>query len=696
MKSISFKIITAMLIIILLLTSVLSFVTYEITKNSIRTEVEEKLERQARNTADEIEILLTKTEAITDTLSNVVAESIDMNQLKLSNPNQESYVQDYLEYLDPIVIELANQLHNNTDAYVVFSPDYSRRFLNQSLVIQEGDAYVVFDAPSENTYLADEDDPETQWFYGPKTAEKGIWSQPYNDPTIGGRLITYSTPIYVDGTFIGVVGVDINFEVFSKLITDIRILDSGYAFLFDSDYNYLVHKDFTPEDNLKTIGNGEYAYMEDMLEASQVGHIYYEFNGEKKIQGFAHISNGWVLAVAPVTDELFEGLRRLRFIIIVITLVALVIAAIIAAFVGSSIARPVKKITQMIQRVSLLDLSAYPEDDKLLNYRDETGIMAAELKVMTQSLGSFVHELMKQAGQLNIDSDNLYTATVETSQSIEQVSSAVTELATGANKQSEDTSQSMIKLFNLDEKINDVVNNTTIMIEQATHVKDVNTETSKTLDALNNNLETTNKTINNVALQIQDLKKKSTAIGEVTGLIDQIADQTNLLALNAAIEAARAGSAGKGFAVVADEVRKLAEETSILTKRISESMAEIQNSIDESNNEMQHVKFIIESNGTISNNVEKAFKQTIESINDVMVQITLLNKNIDQVQTVKDVVIDSLKNISETTDGNAASAEEASASVEQQSATMMTLEDMSKSLSQIASNINDNIEKFKV
>lgn len=70
-------------------------------------------------------------------------------------------------------------------------------------------------------------------------------------------------------------------------------------------------------------------------------------------------------------------------------------------------------------------------------------------------------------------------------------------------------------------------------------------------------------------------------IGQVIGVITDIADQTNLLALNAAIEAARAGDAGRGFAVVADEVRKLAEKTMTATKQVSESVQSIQASAKE-------------------------------------------------------------------------------------------------------------------
>lgn len=103
---------------------------------------------------------------------------------------------------------------------------------------------------------------------------------------------------------------------------------------------------------------------------------------------------------------------------------------------------------------------------------------------------------------------------------------------------------------------------------------------------------------------IKGLEEASNRIGEVVGLISDIAEQTNLLALNATIEAARAGEAGKGFAVVASEVKNLANQTAKATEEIS-------GQVDEMQSVTKTAVVAIEAIG-----------KTIESMNEISVSIS--------------------------------------------------------------------------
>ena len=108
---------------------------------------------------------------------------------------------------------------------------------------------------------------------------------------------------------------------------------------------------------------------------------------------------------------------------------------------------------------------------------------------------------------------------------------------------------------------------------------------------------------------VQSLADIASKIGEVIGLINDIAAQTNLLALNATIEAARAGEAGKGFAVVASEVKSLANQTAKATEEISAQIAAVQNTTGEAVSAIKRIGGTISEVSTIATSIASAVEE---------------------------------------------------------------------------------------
>lgn len=116
------------------------------------------------------------------------------------------------------------------------------------------------------------------------------------------------------------------------------------------------------------------------------------------------------------------------------------------------------------------------------------------------------------------------------------------------------------------------VEETAAAIEEiTTAVKDANqraNEAGELVERTRKQAERSGAVVEQTIGAMSEIETSSDAIGEIIGVIDEIAFQTNLLALNAGVEAARAGDAGKGFAVVAQEVRELAQRSAGAAREI--------------------------------------------------------------------------------------------------------------------------------
>ena len=122
---------------------------------------------------------------------------------------------------------------------------------------------------------------------------------------------------------------------------------------------------------------------------------------------------------------------------------------------------------------------------------------------------------------------------------------------------------------------------------------------------------------------VRQLAESSERIGEVVGLIEEIAAQTNLLALNATIEAARAGEAGRGFAVVAAEVKNLAQQTTKATGDITQQISTIQSTMRDAVEAIDGINSTIKQISSVSTSIAGAVGQQSSATADISRNVLL-------------------------------------------------------------------------
>ena len=295
--------------------------------------------------------------------------------------------------------------------------------------------------------------------------------------------------------------------------------------------------------------------------------------------------------------------------------------------------------------------------------KDEFGKLGQSLNNLSEQFRNTMSETLTVVNQLNVASENITNTKISLNASTTKVRSNTDEIQSVIEIQSDSINEMTSVVTQLNTLLYEMSKKSAQIDLNNNDIYDSTLSGLNKMKTLNHSMVDVSETMIESSHQVDKLNDNFSEISDITNVINAVAQQTNLLALNAAIEAARAGESGRGFAVVADEIKKLAEQVinaadqiSTIISNTTHVVAEVtrQNSLIENKltNQEKEVNAVnlafdqIRNRTSSSIDTIKSFLSEIESIlesNKVMqTEMSAIGNVSDNVMSLEKTIVDSL------------------------------------------------------
>jgi methyl-accepting chemotaxis protein len=278
------------------------------------------------------------------------------------------------------------------------------------------------------------------------------------------------------------------------------------------------------------------------------------------------------------------------------------------AFVVSSLADALEKLSKgdLVLRLSTPFSAEYEKLRTDFNAAMET------LQQTMKAIAANTHGVRSGAGEITQASDDLSRRTEQQAASLEETAAALDQITATVRRTAENANNARSEVA-----------------------------------AAKSDAERSGQVVRETVTAMTGIESSSKQIGNIIGVIDEIAFQTNLLALNAGVEAARAGDAGRGFAVVATEVRALAQRSAEAAKEIKALISASSQQVDSG------VKLVAETGRALERIVAQVLKLN-ELVGDIAASAQEQATGLNEVNTA-------VNQMDQVTQQNAAMVEQATA-----------------------------------
>ena len=663
----------------------------------LNANMEELVSSTARENTNLIEQKITRSQGIADDIISIIQGVVNPDYLS-------THAAEYETVLAPIIEQILN---NNLDtamgAYLILDPSQAipsggrteiygvyYEDIDNSGKVQEKTKYDI-----EYFYEGNE---RLSWYYDCIPEKDGVWFEPYISKSNNVEMLSYTKPIYIDDTYIGMLSVDLNFDTLRTFVNNIELINSGYIFIINEDFHFIIHQTLTSEDDMTTLEDGKYKALADQIKGNAFATGQYMIGNQQEYVSFSKLSNGWTVCSVIGNDSLRANNLALIRMIVFIELLMIIISIIGARVFCASIGKSITHVTNSLNQLSELDLTM---EEKKKNYeskfkkKDELSIMITSMRSLREQLTSIISQLKMRSKDTSVDAGTLASSLTIGSEAMSDINEVMNQVSSSSKLQTDSAEKSSEKLNSLADMIGE-------SIIKAQHVNDYLNKTQKQneknlleMNNLSDRFLITQNSAKKVGDNIDILSQRSQDIGRIVTTIETIANQTNLLALNASIEAARAGAEGKGFAVVAEEIKQLSEQTAKATSEINYIVKEICDNIEITGINMKEGANALENSSEAMKTTKDSFQAIARDIQNMVNVTKELISNINKIDDDKEHVIEAMQQILSCSVETDEQIEKAMVTIEDETKNIGTMKEISMRLKNLSEGLDSIVSSFK-